>query len=73
MDVEVRPRSAPRSFRDVSISAMHNSHSDKNFQMSLEWSNKNIETDKPPNPKMIHLPFKGMYGEENRSANDYES
>ena len=41
--------------------------------MSLAWSNKNIETDKAPNPKMIHLPFKGMFGEENHSANDYES
>jgi len=68
----VRPRSAPRSYRDVSVSAMHASFSDKGYQMSLAFSNKNLETDKPPNPKMIHLP-NGMYGQENLSANDYES
>jgi hypothetical protein len=73
VDLDVRPRSQPKSYRDVSISAMHHSLSDKNFGMSLAWSNKNIETDKAPNPKMIHLPYNGMYGEENRSAADYES
>jgi hypothetical protein len=73
VDLDVRPRSQPKSYRDVSISAMHHSLSDKNFQMSMAWSNKNIETDKAPNPKMIHLPYNGMYGEENRSAADYES
>lgn len=73
MDLEVRPRSEPRSFRDISLSAMHFSHSDKNFQMSLAFSNKNIETEKAPDPKMVHLPFKGYYGEDARSANENAS
>jgi hypothetical protein len=38
--------------------------------MSIAWSNKNIETDKQA--RSLNLPG-GMYGEENRSANDYES
>jgi hypothetical protein len=34
VELEVRPRSEPRSYRDVSISAIHRSFSDKEFQMS---------------------------------------
>jgi hypothetical protein len=59
VDLEVRPRSEAPSFRDVSLSAMHFSHSDKG-----------LETERPPNPKMVHLPKVDNYGNISMNKSD---
>jgi hypothetical protein len=48
VELEVRPRSEVRSFRDVSISAIDGpEYSDKQMGNTLNQSNKGIETERP--------------------------
>ncbi len=58
MEFDVRPRSADKSFRDVSVSALNRVLTDKGLSMSLDFRSQGIETENPPQ-KMVHLPYDG--------------
>ncbi len=63
VELEVRPRSEQRSFRDASISAMDGpNYSDKQMGNTLNQSNKGIETEKAPHDAP-NMPNKGHYGQ----------
>ena len=73
VELEVRPKSELRSYRDVSISAIDGPEfSDKQMGNTLNQSNKGIETDQPTKngPSM---PDKGHYGQVSVHMSDYQS
>ena len=71
VEFEVRPKSADRSYRDVSISAIDLGHSDKSQQMLLEIRSQGIETEKPR--KVIQFPFQGHHGRISMYGSDQDS